>query len=185
MQSPEIVDVSEMYLENILDYVQEIPQEDTAPIVEEIIEEIIPEIIPEQPEQIAEEEPVFDFEIADVIVPEPEVVSVSDNDYVLLCNAVAHEAGSDNITIENKAKVVEVIMNRVDSPSFPDTVYGVITQKSQFSGSSSYANLSSYTSKVTQNVRSAVDLYFEDPSAFDHGYLYFYGDGSQNHFSQY
>lgn len=177
LESPEIVDVSEINLENILNYVQEIPQ-DTAPITEEI------EIIPEEPEQIPEE-PVFDFEIAETIAPEPEVIAVSDSDYVLLCNAVAHEAGSDNITIENKAKVVEVIMNRVDSPSFPDTVYGVITQKSQFSGSSSYANLSTYTSKVTQNVKSAVDLYFEDPSEFDHGYLYFYGDGSQNHFSQY
>ena len=95
---------------------------------------------------------------------------------------MAHEAGSDVITIENKARVVEVIMNRVASSSFPNTIYGVITQRYQFSGSSSYADNTTYTSKVTKNVKAAVDLYFSDPSAFDEGYLYFYGDGSQNHF---
>ncbi|MBD5142265.1 MAG: cell wall hydrolase [Ruminococcus sp.] len=157
--------------------------------VEEMIPEEIPEMIPEEAPEIILEEiseiiPELD-ESEEIIAIVDTSRSVSDSDYILLCNAVAHEAGSDVITIENKAKVVEVIMNRVDSANFPNTIYAVITQKSQFSGSSSYANLGTYSSKVTQNVKSAVDLYLSDPSAYNHGYLYFYGDGSQNHFSQY
>lgn len=170
IQDSEIIDVPEIYLDNILGS----EFEENSITIEEV-----PEVIPETEAVIETEEPAETITIVDTSS------SVSDSDYILLCNAVAHEAGSDNITIENKAKVVEVIMNRVYSSSFPNTIYGVITQKSQFSGSSTYADLTGYSSKVTQNVKSAVDLYFYDPSAFNHGYLYFYGDGSQNHFSQY
>ena len=35
---------------------------------------------------------------------------------------------------------------------------------------------------VTESVKSAVLLYFADPSQFNDGYLYFYGNGSQNIF---
>ena len=35
-----------------------------------------------------------------------------------------------------------------------------------------------------QDVIDAVALYFSDQSSFNEGYLYFYGDGYQNHFSQ-
>ncbi|MDE5792326.1 MAG: cell wall hydrolase [Oscillospiraceae bacterium] len=187
VQDSEIIDVSEIYLDDIFNSnleemsmtVEEIPETIPEETMPELSFEDMPEIILEQiPEIIAE---LDDDETIIAIVDTSK--SVSDSDYILLCNAVAHEAGSDSISIENKAKVVEVIMNRVDSSSFPNTVYGVITQKSQFSGSSSYADLGTYSSKVTQNVKSAVDLYFSDPSAYSHGYLYFYGDGSQNHFS--
>ncbi|MBR1554717.1 MAG: cell wall hydrolase, partial [Oscillospiraceae bacterium] len=153
----EIIDVSELYLDNVFG-------EDYA--VPEVVETTVPET----------EAPVIET------TTEAAVSGITDEEYILLCNCVAHEAGSDVITVENKAKVVEVIMNRVASSSFPNTIYGVITQKYQFSGSSSYANLSSYTSKVTDNVKAAVDLYFSNPSSFNQGYLYFYGDGSQNHF---
>lgn len=185
IQDSEIIDVSEIYLDDILGS----GFTETSMTVEEMIPEEIPEMIPEEAPEIILEEiseiiPELD-ESEEIIAIVDTSRSVSDSDYILLCNAVAHEAGSDVITIENKAKVVEVIMNRVDSANFPNTIYAVITQKSQFSGSSSYANLGTYSSKVTQNVKSAVDLYLSDPSAYNHGYLYFYGDGSQNHFSQY
>ena len=111
------------------------------------------------------------------------VTSLTDSDYVLLCNCVAHEAGSDWISTYNKALVVEVVMNRVNSSSYPNTIYGVITQKGQFSGSSSYANLSTYSSKVTQDVKDAVTYYFNHLEEFTQGYTSFYGDGKQNHFS--
>ncbi len=164
LSQAEIVDVAEVYLDDFLnvDY-QEI---ETAPAV---LETTAPET-QTTPETTTTQAAVSAFN------------SITDREYVLLCNCVAHEAGSDVITIENKAKVVEVVMNRVASSKFPDTIYGVITQKYQFSGSSSYADLTSYSRKVTDNVKAAVDLYFSDPSAFSHGYLYFYGDGSQNHF---
>ena len=109
--------------------------------------------------------------------------NLSDADYVLLCNCVAHEAGSNSISIEEKAKVVEVIMNRVADGRFPNTIKGVITAPYQFTGSSTYASLGGYSSKVTNEVKEAVNYYFSNPSRFNHGYLYFYGDGKQNHFS--
>ena len=117
------------------------------------------------------------------VQPDSNSVSVSDSDYILLCNAVAHEAGANNISVEEKAKVVEVIMNRVNSSKYPDSVYGVLTQKYQFSGSSSYVDLGSFSGKVTDQVKEAVDMYLSDPTQFSHGYLSFYGDGSRNHFS--
>lgn len=107
---------------------------------------------------------------------------ISESDYILICNCVAHEAGANNINATEKAKVVEVIMNRVYSDKYPNTVYEVITQKNQFSGCWNYANLDTYSNKVTDLVKEAVNLYFEDPSQFDHGYIGFWGDGRQNHF---
>ncbi len=107
---------------------------------------------------------------------------ISDAEYILLCNAVAHEAGSYWISTEEKAKVVEVIMNRVSSTSFPNTIYGVITQPYQFSGAWTYANLGTYSNYVTQSVKDAVNLYFSDNGSFTQGYIGFWGDGYSNHF---
>jgi len=120
---------------------------------------------------------------APAVQPDSNSVSVSQSDYILLCNAVAHEAGSNSISAEEKAKVVEVIMNRVNSPKYPDSIYGVLTQKYQFTGSSTYVDLGSFSGKVTDLVKEAVDMYLADPTRFNHGYLSFYGDGSRNHFS--
>jgi spore germination cell wall hydrolase CwlJ-like protein len=109
-------------------------------------------------------------------------IYVSDADYILLCNCVAHEAGATYISASEKAKVVEVIMNRVNSGSFPDSIYGVITQRGQFAGSSGYANLGCYSNQVDDLVKEGVDLYLSDPENYQHGYLYFHGDGKQNYF---
>lgn len=126
-------------------------------------------------------EPETEPVVIDVDVNEG-TLPISDEDYILLCNAVAHEAGCNWISTEDKAKVVEVIMNRVNSSSFPNTIYGVITQPYQFSGSYSYANLTTYTSYVSQSVKDAVTLYFTQPESFTQGYIGFWGDGYSNHF---
>ena len=107
---------------------------------------------------------------------------ISDSDYILLCNCVAHEAGSLSIPASEKAKVVEVIMNRVESGSFPDSIYDVVTQQGQFAGASGYANLGAYSSQVNDSVKAGVDEYFANQSSYQHGYLYFHGDGRQNYF---
>lgn len=130
-------------------------------------------------------EPVY----TEPVYTEPEVTYtsgqsyISESDFILLCNAVAHEAGSDWIDIYSKANVVEVIMNRVNSPLFPNTVYEVLSQPYQFEGSETYTGLGCYSYQVTDSVIEAVNLYFSDPYSFSHGYMYFYGDGYQNHFS--
>lgn len=107
---------------------------------------------------------------------------ITDEEYIILCNAVANEAGSDWISVYDKARVVEVIMNRVHSNLFPNTIYGVLAQPFQFEGSYSYVNLGTYSGIVTDKVREAVDLYFSSPESFSEGYYYFYGDGYQNYF---
>ena len=142
------------------------------------LETVTPAPSTEQPTEVSTE-PVVETP-ADSVAPS--VTQISESDYILLCNAVAHEAGATNISETEKAKVVEVIMNRVASPKYPNTIYEVLTQKYQFSGSSSYVNLGTYSSKVTDKVKAAVDLYFKDPSAFNDGYLSFTGDGNQNYF---
>ncbi|MBR3629854.1 MAG: cell wall hydrolase [Oscillospiraceae bacterium] len=111
--------------------------------------------------------------------------SISESDYILLCNAVGHEAGANEVPVVEKAKVVEVIMNRVYSDVYPDDVYSVLTQKNQFTGASTYVDLGTFSPKVSDMVREAVDLYFADPSQFNHGYIGFWGDGHQNHFKTY
>jgi len=100
------------------------------------------------------------------------------DDYVLLCNLVAREYGSDWVPVEEKAKVVATVMNRVNSDIFPNTVYEVVTQPNQFSGYVAYYD---FTSNVTSSVKEAVDYYFAHPDEFG-SYLYFYGDGTYNHF---
>ena len=116
-------------------------------------------------------------------VPPVQSIGVSDYDYILLCNAVAHEAGSNWISTYNKALVVEVIMNRVNSSLYPNTVYGVLTQPNQFTGAWGYVDLGTYSYQVSEDVKNAVTYYFNNPGEFTQGYYSFWGDGSQNHFS--
>lgn len=144
-------------------------------VTETVTEPTVDPVVPVEPEipPVAEEPGV-------VVTPEDN--AVSESDYILLCNAVAHEAGANSISTTEKAKVVEVIMNRVNSPNYPNTIYEVLTQKYQFSGSSSYVDLGTYSSKVTDMVKESVDLYFADPSVFNEGYLSFTGDGVRNYF---
>ncbi|MDE5619920.1 MAG: cell wall hydrolase [Ruminococcus sp.] len=136
-------------------------------------------------EDVYYEEPVYEEyaepEVTDTYVSNTSYVS--DSDFILLCNAVAHEAGSDWIDVYSKANVVEVIMNRVNSPLYPNTVYEVLAQPYQFEGSGSYVNMSCYSYEVTDSVIAAVNLYFNEPYSFMNGYFSFYGDGYQNYFS--
>lgn len=108
---------------------------------------------------------------------------ISESDFIILCNAVGNEAGSNWISEYDKACVVEVIMNRVNDPRFPNTILGVLTQPYQFTGASSYVYLGTYSRHVTESVKNAVRLYFNDPSQFSQGFLYFHGDGYRNYFS--
>mgnify|MGYP006072934677 CR=1 FL=1 len=50
----------------------------------------------------------------------------------LIARVIMHESG--NQPLEGKIAVGNVILNRVEHPSFPDTVYDVLFQKNQFPG---------------------------------------------------
>lgn len=160
--------------------------DDPEPIVkeerhEEIIAEIEPTAEPISVEVI--EEPIPEPELEIIEVPETEYVELeiieqpvycdpADREY--LAQIVAHESGSDWISTYNKACVVAVVMNRVNNPQFPNTVYDVLTQPYQFSGFC-------FGYSPSQSCYDAVDYYFEHQNEFGN-ILYFYGDGYQNYF---
>ena len=140
-----------------------------------------------EPELVYESEEVVIEENYDIEYSEYNGETTSDNyltdyEYIMLCNAVAYEAGSDWIPTSEKAKVAEVIMNRVASPDFPDTIYDVLTQEGQFVGVWNYVTLTDYSYKVTEDVKSAVNIALES-GYINHGYLFFEGDGTQNYFT--
>lgn len=104
--------------------------------------------------------------------------AITEQERIMLCNLVAREYGSDWVSTYEKAKVVAVVMNRVNSNLFPNTIYEVLTQPNQFSG---YIPYDYYTSRVTQSVQDSVDYYFSHTDEFGN-YLYFEGDGTYNYF---
>ena len=139
-----------------------------------------PEVIYESEEVVIEEN--YDIEYSEYNGETTSDNYLTDYEYIMLCNAVAYEAGSDWIPTSEKAKVAEVIMNRVVSPEFPDTIYDVLTQEGQFVGVWSYVTLTDYSYKVTEDVKSAVNMALES-GYINHGYLFFEGDGTQNYFT--
>ena len=141
-----------------------------------------PEVIYESEEVVIEEN--YDIEYSECKC-NGETTSdnyLTDYEYIMLCNAVAYEAGSDWIPTSEKAKVAEVIMNRLASPDFPNTIYDVLTQEGQFVGVWNYVTLTDYSYKVTEDVKSAVTTALES-DYINHGYLFFEGDGTQNYFT--
>lgn len=106
---------------------------------------------------------------------------VSESDYILLCNVVANEAGSNWISLTEKAKVADVVMNRVNSSLYPNTIYEVLTQEGQFSDCWNYVGLGTYSGYVTEDVKTAVSNYLSGAYGC-YGYYSFYGDGVQNYF---
>lgn len=91
-------------------------------------------------------------------------------------------------SIEQKAAVVWCVLNRVDSPLYPDSIEAVVTQKYQFSGYDESYPLSDEFMKIAEDV--LVRWHQEKAGAIDVGrvlpkeYLYFVGDGVLNYFSK-
>lgn len=88
-------------------------------------------------------------------------------------------------SIDGQQKVVWVILNRVDDNRFPDTIQGVVTQPCQFYGYSP-------DFPVTPEILAVVNDVLTRWSAEKQGaavarelspeYVFFTGDGAQNHF---
>ena len=76
----------------------------------------------------AVEQPV----VEEAVAAEPEVPSVSQEEIELIALCVMAEAEGE--CEYGQRLVIDVILNRVDDPHFPDTIYDVIYQKNQFSG---------------------------------------------------
>lgn len=88
--------------------------------VEELTKEPEPEEI-----VIIEEEPIM------VATPSEAEVLMSEEDISLIALLTMAEAEGESE--EGKRLVIDTVLNRMDSPHFPDTVHGVIYQKHQFS----------------------------------------------------
>ena len=69
---------------------------------------------------------------------------ISFDDLYLLAKIIYADAGSDWLTDEFRMCVGEVVMNRVASPEFPNTIYDVIYQKGQYTA----VNASSFTAMI-------------------------------------
>lgn len=66
-----------------------------------------------------------------------EYLGIQDNltsDNLLLLSKIVHaEAGSSWLTEEHRQLIASVVINRVNSPEFPNNIYDVIHQKGQYS----------------------------------------------------
>lgn len=98
----------------------------------------------------------------------------------LIAQLVMAEAGNQDLM--GKRYVVDVVLNRVDSDDFPDTVEEVIFQKNQFSVIENGAfDEAGWT--ITEECYEAVKLEYEERSNYD--ILYFSREPSKyasNHF---
>ena len=66
-------------------------------------------------------------------------IKISFDDLYLLAKLIYAEAGSDWLNEKFRFCVGEVVMNRVDSPEFPDTVHDVVYQKGQYTSAGTAA----------------------------------------------
>ena len=149
--------------------------EDTLNI--ELNEEVEPEIVDEEIVDITEEEPEESLEVETISVEEetveepisePEPVkeyylNLSVNEKEILCQIVEAEVTgtgssfgtSDDVVRMCKFRVARVVINRVLSPNFPNSVEGVVFQKNQFSP---LIDGRYYKVKVTDLTREAVEM---------------------------
>lgn len=62
--------------------------------------------------------------------PEPEPIDIVSQE--LLACVIYQEAGADYVCDDCRRRVADVVLNRVESEWFPDTIEGVLTQESQY-----------------------------------------------------
>ena len=129
----------------------------------EIIQEPIPELIPEPIEIIAE------------YVEEPQTEPTDDRtstwtDEELLMLAKMTMAEAEGECLEGKCLVARVILNRVESEIFPDSIEAVISQKMQFS---SWTNGRYTNAEPSDEVWQAVEMVCFDDWDESEGALYF------------
>jgi N-acetylmuramoyl-L-alanine amidase len=98
------------------------------PTVEPIIIETIEEVPEEKPE--VEVEVVVEETVEPEPEPESNPISLTDEEIDLIALCAMGEAEGESE--EGKRMVIDVILNRLDSPRFADTVHGVIYAEGQF-----------------------------------------------------
>lgn len=118
---------------------------------------------------------------------EPCEIEIAREDVEMLAKLIWGEARGVR-SKEQKAAVVWCVLNRVDSPLYPDSIEAVVTQKYQFSGYNESYPLTDEFMEIAEDV--LVRWHQEKAGAIDVGrvlpkeYLYFVGDGVLNYFSK-
>ena len=110
---------------------------------------------------------IEEVEVTEVAEATPEPVSAKVYDSIDLI-ALCTEAEAGNQDLEGKRLVVDVILNRVDDPDFPNTVREVITQRNQFE---TWSNGAIDRVKPSESTIEAVNLELE--SRLNYEILYF------------
>ena len=119
-------------------------------------------------------EPIY-YEIEEIeeeIIEEEKEPPITEEERYLLACLVYAEAGNQDLI--GKRLVADVVFNRVDSETFPDTIEEVIYQKNQFAPVLD-GGLERAFSEVTDECYEAVDLELEE--RLDSKILYFTAEG--------
>lgn len=140
---------------------QPIPEPDTPPEAEYVTETIAPETSTESTEEID----IIDT--AELNAPDP-MAEYSLDDIELAAQVVHAEAGNQDL--KGKRLVAAVILNRIDSGDFPDTVSDVVFQRNQFSTTTDGA-LEKAEKTVTGSDYAAVESEIMDRT--DNDIMYF------------
>lgn len=109
----------------------------------------------------------------------------TNEDIRMVAKTIYGEAGSYWISRADKAKVAWTILNRVDSPRWPNTISAVITQPNQFYGYNDNYPVTTECYEIAKDVltrwsmeRQGIEIYREAAKNI----TAFYGDGRNNHF---
>ena len=123
-----------------------------------------------------------------VAVPEPSAepeMYFSEDDVIAVAKMLWGEARG--CALDNQQKAVWCVLNRVDDPRFPDTIQGVLSQPSQFHGSSPDFPVWDELKEVALDVltrwsleKQGVTVERELPNT----YLWFTGYNGSNHFRE-
>ena len=120
----------------------------TTPPTEPIVEFIFFETAPKQPlyetpkitetteptidESPSEETPDMPSEPVEAPETNETESGISEDDVELLACVIYQEAGSDAVCDDCRRRVADVVLNRVESEYFPNTIYEVLMQPSQY-----------------------------------------------------
>ncbi len=142
----------------------------------------------EEPEPIPEPERDWGGLRVQQMVAEPEPSAApemyfTEDDVIAVAKMLWGEARG--CALDNQQKAVWCVLNRVDDPRFPDTIQGVLSQPSQFHGYSPDFPVWDELKEVARDVLTRWSLEKQGVTVereLQPEYVFFTGDGIQNHF---
>lgn len=116
------------------------------------------EVTEEAPENVLVQETSItrNFKSSGNVTEEAEITSVDIRDYTALLRIVEAEATGEDL--KGKILIANVVLNRVNSPRFPDTIYDVVHQK--LNGKAQFSPIDDgryYKVPITESTEEAVE----------------------------